>query len=227
MPKYTPIETVPKMQSSLSDLVDLRWRDRGLTADFLIPEDKTHVLRVRFEKLEIVRILDEMPLSTESEITANEGLIPEHFAYSVEGALFWESQSEALKIVYPSLRHYRFITGWTCLDVLSDREPSFLVVPVSRPRSQRSPLSAPAIPPPSSRAKRGDPSNVRAAILHISAQLAMRRKNAAFAPEVTRRQQEGGHADEAGGRVRCVVGRSIVWLLTRQGSSIYLRSEPW
>jgi hypothetical protein len=132
MPKYTPITNVPEIRSSLGDLIELCWRDRTLTADFIIPGSEKHVLRVRLEKAEIVRILDEMPLSTEAETTPNEGLIPDHFAYSVEGASFWQSQSEALKSVFPSLRHYRFITGWTCVDALSQHEPTFLVVTTSQ-----------------------------------------------------------------------------------------------
>jgi hypothetical protein len=131
MPKYTPIEVLPPIRSSVSDLLECHWKDRTLTADFMIPGDETRVLRVRIEKVEIVRILDEMPLSTEAETTANDGLAPDHFAYLVEGALFWQSQSEALKLVLPAMRHYRFITGWTCLDVLSQQEPVFIVIATS------------------------------------------------------------------------------------------------
>ena len=90
--------------------------------------DETHDLRVQFARPEIIRILDEMPLSTESEETPKVGLVPDHFAYRVEGALFWNSQAEALKIVYPEAQHYRFITGWTCIDVVSVAGPIFAVV---------------------------------------------------------------------------------------------------
>jgi hypothetical protein len=43
----------------------------------------------------IVRILDEMPLSIETDPSASQGLVPNHFAYRVEGAPFSVSQSEA------------------------------------------------------------------------------------------------------------------------------------
>jgi hypothetical protein len=43
-------------------------------ADFVIPGDDQQALRVQFGKTEIVRILDEMPLSTEGEDTKSTGL---------------------------------------------------------------------------------------------------------------------------------------------------------
>ena len=124
MPKYYVIEQPHAIKTSLSDLIALTWKDRGLVADFIIPGDDQKALRVHFDRTHIVRILDEMPLSTENEDSRSEGLVSEHFAYWVEGSLFWKSQSEAFKAVFKNARHYRFITGWTCLDVISDVEPS-------------------------------------------------------------------------------------------------------
>jgi hypothetical protein len=136
MPKYTPIDITPRIRSSLSDVIEFRWIERReITADLIIPDDPKYALRVRFEKVEIVRILDEMPLSTEPKETANEGLVPDHLAYLGDGATFWLTQSDALKTVRPLLRHYRFITGWTCIDVISETSPTFLVAP----RSQTAP----------------------------------------------------------------------------------------
>ena|ERR1700730_9341125 len=45
-----------------------------------------------------------------------------------EGSQFWKSQSDAFKAVFNKARHYRFVTGWTCLDVISDAEPSMSVI---------------------------------------------------------------------------------------------------
>ena len=70
-----------------------------------------------------------MPISTEHEATPNEGLVAEHFARVVEGASFWNQQSEAFKIVCQKARHYRFFTGFYCLDVIALDEPKFNVVP--------------------------------------------------------------------------------------------------
>ncbi|UDL89481.1 hypothetical protein LGH82_31250 [Mesorhizobium sp. PAMC28654] len=108
---------------------ELRWTDDEVVADFIIPGDEHHVLRVLFTNHSvIIRILDEMPLSTENESTPNEGLVPHHFAYRIEGAVFEATQSETWKFTQNPATHYRFVTGWTCLDVLSAKEPTFQVV---------------------------------------------------------------------------------------------------
>jgi len=89
---------------------------------------RTSLIRVAFDKVHIIRILDEMPLSTEAE-TKNEGLVPNHLAYRVEGSMFRETQSEAFKKTKGKwAQHYRFVTGWTCLDVISDSPPAMSVV---------------------------------------------------------------------------------------------------
>jgi hypothetical protein len=119
MPKYAPIEIPARIRASLSNVLEFRWHvDQSFSADFLMHEDTDHMLHVRFDRAEVVRLLDEMPLSTETD-TPNYGLIRDHLAYLVEDSSFWRSQSDTLKTVHPSLRHYRFVTGWTCLDVAS------------------------------------------------------------------------------------------------------------
>lgn len=135
MPKYHAIEQPLAIKTSLSDLIALTWEDQGISAEFAIPDDASRVLTVRFDKTHVVRILDEMALSTEPEHTPSEGLIAEHFAYLVEGSSFWKSQSEALQLVHSNARHYCFVTGWTCLDVISDEEP---VITVTTRRPGRS-----------------------------------------------------------------------------------------
>jgi hypothetical protein len=104
----------------------LLWRDGGVVADFAIPQSYD-VLRVRFDQVHVIRVLDEMPLSTEGETSPNEGLIPGHFAYLAEDTLFWNSQSAALYATSPNAKHYRFITGWACLDVIADSPPMMTV----------------------------------------------------------------------------------------------------
>jgi hypothetical protein len=75
-----------------------------------------------------VRILDEMPLSTEHESETSHGLVSDHFAYRLQGSAFAEAQSEAWKFVNAPATHYRFITGWACMDVLSAAFPSFAML---------------------------------------------------------------------------------------------------
>jgi hypothetical protein len=129
MPKYEPITSGVPLKASASDLIAFRWEVNGISADFLIPDDDAHALRVSFDRQCIVRLLDEMPLSTEDDDTPNEGLVPEHFAYRLEGARFARLQSETWKEISAPVTHYQFVTGWGCMDVLSGGSPSFSVVP--------------------------------------------------------------------------------------------------
>jgi hypothetical protein len=117
------------LQASLSNLVSFKWSTNGITADFILPNDDTNLLRVSFDKPCIIRILDEMPLSTEENDAPNEGLVSEHFAYWLEGAAFARLQSSAWKEVNAPVTHYQFVTGWACVDVLTAATPAFTVVP--------------------------------------------------------------------------------------------------
>jgi hypothetical protein len=127
MPRYSPIEIPVPLVASRSDLVAFRWKTGGVAADFLLPDGDGRAIRVTFNKPCIIRILDEMPLSTDND-SPSEGLVPEHFAYRVEGSAFVDAQSEAWKLASAPVAHYRFITGWACMDVLSSGQPSFTVI---------------------------------------------------------------------------------------------------
>lgn len=109
--------------------MSLRWERQSVIADFWIPDNESHRLRVRFESVHVIRVLDEMLISTEEPLP-EEGHVADHFAYRVEGSRFWNSQSEALRLTHASARHYLFVTGWACLDVISSVEPQISVVPV-------------------------------------------------------------------------------------------------
>lgn len=130
MPAFTPIHIEPVFDCVHSDMARLAWKKSALEADFYCPEG---LLRVSFSRAVVTRILDETFLSTE-ETHPITGLVPNHFAYEVEGAAFWDSQSFLITDhVYArdseGFKHYSFITGWTCLDVISDVAPTFRVVP--------------------------------------------------------------------------------------------------
>ena len=137
MPIYVPVDIEIELVASRSNLVGFTWVASGICADFVLPDDPLHLLRVAFDKQCIVRLLDEMPLSTELDDGPNEGLRPEHFAYKVEGAVFARSQSEAWKLSFGAPLHWRFMTGWTCMDVLSSGLPTFSRVIADRYSLQR------------------------------------------------------------------------------------------
>lgn len=130
MPRYFPIDAGVSFDCSQSDLLAIKWGTKGLSADFILPGVESRTLRVHFKGATIVRLLDEMPLSTEQQSTKNEGLVPRHFAYRVEGSTFADAQSEVWKEIHRPVCHYEFITGWGCMDVVSGTEPTFEVVDV-------------------------------------------------------------------------------------------------
>lgn len=129
MPKYEAMLTGIPMFATGSDLVDFKWHSDSVTADFALPDSRDHALRVHFDSACIVRILDEMALSTEGEDTPDTGLVPNNFAYVVIGANFAKAQSEVWSIINKkAATHYRFVTGMACLDVLSFVRPTFAKV---------------------------------------------------------------------------------------------------
>lgn len=86
------------------------------------------MLDIDFARPSIVRLLDEMALSTEEALDENIGLVAEHCFYLVRGAPFAAAQSEAWLAVHPGAAHYRVITGWGCADVVSAAKPVLTVV---------------------------------------------------------------------------------------------------
>ena len=126
MLNHFPLDAPVDFDCVRSDLLAFDWQNKS--ADFVIPDDEEHILRVQFDADVIVRMLDEMPLSIESDPSTWRGLVPGHFAYQVEGAPFAANQPEAWRQFLDPMKHFRFQTGWGCLDVLTSGEPRFLVV---------------------------------------------------------------------------------------------------
>jgi hypothetical protein len=131
LPRYFSIDAGVRFDCVRSDLHTIRWQaDGDLSADFILPGTEERTLRVRFNGPTIVRLLDEMPLSTEQR-TKNDGLVSRHFAYRVEGSTFAETQSEAWKLACHPVCHYELITGSGCMDLLCKAAPIFEVVDTS------------------------------------------------------------------------------------------------
>ena len=86
-------------------------------------------MRVQFERVEIFRVLEEFPLSTEESPQSFEGWSKTNFAYRMEGTAFWLSQSRAFRETHTKALHYRFITGDSSLDVIAEVVPTFSFVP--------------------------------------------------------------------------------------------------
>lgn len=127
MIRFYSIDIEIAFDCARSDLVSFHWLD--MAADFRIPDDDKRLLRVSFDADAIVRILDEMPLSTESDPATWEGLVPHNFAYRIEGTAFPEQQSSDWREVAGPVKHFRFVTGNGCLDVLTSGGPRFSFLP--------------------------------------------------------------------------------------------------
>jgi hypothetical protein len=128
MAEYEPIETGIPFRAGMSELVAFRWHEDGIEAEFKIEEDNGRAIKVSFDAPCIVRLLDELSVSTEDNGSRNTGLIPQHFAYRVKNAAFERMQSWAWKELNGDPKHYQFLTGSACMDVLSGAEPSFNLV---------------------------------------------------------------------------------------------------
>jgi hypothetical protein len=89
-----------------------------LTAYISGREQHNH-LRVFFPHVDIFRVIDEMHLPLEEHEGLQEGHISNHFAYKIEGSPFWKAQREVFQAALPGSVHYRFVTGGSCLDVIS------------------------------------------------------------------------------------------------------------
>jgi hypothetical protein len=141
MIRYSPIETPAGWTDpDFADLLSFDWRTS--TAEFIFYERETptslgpkseQILVVTFDAADvIVRMLDEFPLSTESDPKDWEGLVLHHFAYLVEGDPFLTAQSSAWRSMAPNLKHYRFMTGSGCLDVITSATPRFGILDADR-----------------------------------------------------------------------------------------------
>lgn len=64
-----------RFKQAEATFVSFECSTNGITAAFILPDDDAHLLRVSLDRECIIRILDEMPLSTEENDTPNEGLV--------------------------------------------------------------------------------------------------------------------------------------------------------
>ena len=101
---------------------DERDRDREqLIAEFGIGSDFATFVRIEFDGPVIFRVLDETWLSTATDSRRWEGDLTT-FARLVEGDDFAELHSFFFELV-PTAKHYQFVTGSACLDVITEEVP--------------------------------------------------------------------------------------------------------
>ncbi|MBB2823380.1 UNVERIFIED_ORG: hypothetical protein GGD59_006690 [Rhizobium esperanzae] len=131
--RYTPFDIFQNFTCTGMELYDLRHSYVGdlgrkpLTVYSTLPVGDD-LLKIHFSDADVVRVLDELLLSTEEYGIERVGMKPYHFAYRVENSRFFLSQSEFYRDQYREALHYRFITGGACLDVLTKSDPDFALV---------------------------------------------------------------------------------------------------
>jgi hypothetical protein len=125
---YEPLKIGVSLKAIASDLVGFHWQTNAIAADFILPGRDKELLRVAFGRECIVRLLDEMPLSTEDDPVLRQGMAKDHFAYRVSGAPFSRRQSPSWLEIMAPVSHYQFVTGWACMDVLSPASPTFEII---------------------------------------------------------------------------------------------------
>ncbi len=123
MRNYQPIDVGVEIDCILSDLYSINWTPLGAVLEFFIP-DSDEVLKIAFVGMVVVRVLDELHISTEDDPKDRHGMIAHHFAYKVTGHAFKGIQSELLR---DDGLHYQFITGNGCADVISQHPPSITI----------------------------------------------------------------------------------------------------
>ena len=142
MPLYHPVDMALVDVPEPCDLIAIYWDANRIEADFALPLSDSDCLRVTFHAPCIVRMLDDMPLGAEGDNGPGEGLVTGGFAYRVDGARFETEQSAIWRETH-SASHFRFVTGWGCLDVLSGAQPHFAVVKRHLATQAAHPMSAP------------------------------------------------------------------------------------
>ncbi len=124
--RYCPMEFDLRAGATSADIrrlvMELISGANVLTAYFSVAGQRDF-LKVAFPHADIFRVIDDMHLPLEEDGDLIIGHVPNHFAYRVEGGPFWAQQREVLEAVSPGSTHYRFVTGGSCLDVISRHEP--------------------------------------------------------------------------------------------------------
>jgi hypothetical protein len=86
-------------------------------------------VRITFPHVDIFRVIDDVQLPLEESDRLRVGHVTNHFAYLIEGSPFWAAQREVFEAVLPGSAHHRFVTGGSCLDVISREQPEISCVP--------------------------------------------------------------------------------------------------
>jgi hypothetical protein len=134
---YHPIDFDLEIRATSADIHHLEMsseQESGankLTA-YISVEGWSGFVRVTFPHVDIFRVIDDVHLPLEENDMLTVGQVSNHFAYLIEGSPFWAAQREVFEAVLPGATHHRFVTGGSCLDVISREQPEISCVPTVR-----------------------------------------------------------------------------------------------
>jgi len=121
MPKYIPLQTGLNVDASKMSLAGTRQKGFAFFADYADSEAGS-IIRVSFQKTFIFKVAVSVDTPYE-EKTPIEGLVKNHFGYMMWHSFFWEIHKESIESADEKLRHYRFVTPESCLDIIASTDP--------------------------------------------------------------------------------------------------------
>lgn len=129
MPLYVALEIEPKFNASDLELARTLWTPQQSFLEYICAKTRGN-LRIAFQKVEIIRIIDDFS-TLDLDSTPAKGMVPNHFGYIVTGAAFWNANADTIESGERLMSHYRFITGNSCVDIISSATPHYRVLAVA------------------------------------------------------------------------------------------------
>ncbi len=114
---YRPIQ-IKKVSAVNANLISLRYCHGQLLVDYST-DDVPIIVRASIPSVATYRLVDGVTMPSD-EIEQQEGLSPDNMLYLVSGAKYAE---QFRPMIEGRLLHFRFVTGISCLDVLTTARP--------------------------------------------------------------------------------------------------------
>lgn len=104
----------------------MEWRSERLNLFWEIHGAEKPILLIRFYPALVARALDEMWHSVETNSDRWRG-IDGSFARLIEGSEY-PTQPDTLNLIHPDAKHYAFVTGGDCVDVIALNPPHAMLI---------------------------------------------------------------------------------------------------
>jgi len=114
---YRPIE-IENVSAVNASLMSVRYDQGRLLADYSV-DDVPVIVRASIPSVATYRLIDGNSMPAD-EIEQQEGLSRDHMLYLVSGAKYAD---QFRPVIEGRILHFRFVTGISCLDVLTTARP--------------------------------------------------------------------------------------------------------